>query len=383
MGTTDKDPVVVVVELSGGNDYLNTVIPYTDPNYYDNRKALRVEEDEVLKLDSELGLNPNMGPMKDLYEAGDLAIIHGVGYENASRSHFRSMDIWHTCEPVSVADDGWIGRAEREIDPKGENPVGIVSVGYGLPRALVADGVPVASVSDLASFGLYTHSQHQEQRDSTLDLFREMYSPAIGNGPVGEVMSYLGQTGRDALKSADILKEAIPQYKSSVEYGSDNLGQSLRTVANIHSADLGARFFYTTHGGFDTHASQMPMHSNLWTQVSRAVADFWNDMEEQSASDNIVMLLFSEFGRRVKENGQGTDHGSGGGALLIGDRVNGGLYGDYPSLAPSDQLSGDMHFNNDFRSLYSSILDDWFNIQPDPIVNGHFEKIEGLLKSTS
>ncbi|MDP6063441.1 MAG: hypothetical protein QGI49_01425, partial [SAR202 cluster bacterium] len=120
MGTTDKDPVVVVVELGGGNDYLNTVIPYTDPNYYDNRKALRVEEDEVLKLDSELGLNPNMGPMKDLYEAGDLAIIHGVGYENASRSHFRSMDIWHTCEPVSVADDGWIGRAEREIDPKGE-----------------------------------------------------------------------------------------------------------------------------------------------------------------------------------------------------------------------------------------------------------------------
>jgi len=159
MGTAEKDPVVVVVELGGGNDYLNTVIPYTDPNYYDNRKALRVEENEVLKLDSELGLNPNMGPMKDLYEAGDLAIIHGVGYENTSRSHFRSMDIWHTCEPVSVADDGWIGRAEREIDPKGENPVGIVSVGYGLPRALVADGVPVASVSDLASFACtQTHS---------------------------------------------------------------------------------------------------------------------------------------------------------------------------------------------------------------------------------
>jgi uncharacterized protein (DUF1501 family) len=374
MGTAEKDPVVVVVELGGGNDYLNTVIPYTDPNYYDNRKALRVEENEVLKLDSELGLNPNMGPMKDLYEAGDLAIIHGVGYENASRSHFRSMDIWHTCEPVSVADDGWIGRAEREIDPKGENPVGIVSVGYGLPRALVADGVPVASVSDLASFGLYTDSQHMEQRDSTLDLFREMYSPAIGSGPVGEVMSYLGQTGRDALKSADILKKAIPQYKSSVEYGSDNLGQSLRTVANIHSADLGARFFYTTHGGFDTHASQMPMHSNLWTQVSRAVADFWNDMEEQGASDNIVMLLFSEFGRRVKENGQGTDHGSGGVAFAVGPRVKGGMYSEYPETRAEALADGDLSPNQDFRGVYSTLLEDWMGLDSGPLVNGRFEK---------
>jgi len=380
MGTTDKDSVVVVVELGGGNDYLNTVIPYTDPNYYDNRKVLRVEEDEVLKLDSKLGLNPNMGPMKDLYESGDLAIIHGVGYENASRSHFRSMDIWHTCDPVSVADDGWIGRAEREIDPKGENPVGIVSVGYGLPRALVADGVPVASVSDLASFGLYTDAQHMDQRDSTLDLFREIYSPAIGSGPVGEVMSYLGQTGRDALKSADILKEAIPQYKSSVEYGADNLGQSLRTVANIHSADLGARFFYTTHGGFDTHASQMPMHSNLWTQVSRAVADFWNDMEEQGASDNIVMLLFSEFGRRVKENGQGTDHGSGGVAFAVGPRVKGGMYSEYPETRAEALADGDLAPAQDFRGVYSTLLEDWMGLDSGPLVNGRFEKPGFIIK---
>lgn len=374
MGTTDKDPVVVVVELAGGNDYLNTVIPYTDPNYYDNRKTLRVEEDEVLKLDGELGLNPNMGPMKDLYEAGDLAIIHGVGYENASRSHFRSMDIWHTCEPVAVADDGWIGRAEREIDPKGENTVGIVSVGYGLPRALVAEGVPVASVSDLATFGLYTDAQHMEQRDSTLELFREMYSPAIGSGPVAEVMSYLGQTGRDALKSADILKEAIPRYSSSVEYGADNLGQSLRTVANIHTADLGARFFYTTHGGFDTHASQMPMHSNLWTQVSRAVADFWNDMEEQGTSDNIVMLMFSEFGRRVKENGQGTDHGSGGVAFAVGPSVKGGMYSEYPETRAEALADGDLAPNQDFRGVYATLLEDWMGLDAGPLVNGRFEK---------
>ena len=381
MVTSQKDPVVVVVELNGGNDYLNTVIPYTDPNYYDNRKILRVEEDEVLKLDGELGFNPNMGPMKDLYEAGDLAIIHGVGYENASRSHFRSMDIWHTCEPVDVADDGWIGRAGREIDPKGENSVGIVSVGYGLPRALVAEGVPVASVADLATFGLYTDSQHLEQRDSILELFREMYSPAIGSGPVGEVMSYLGQTGRDALKSADILKEAIPQYKSNVEYAADNLSQSLRTVATVHTGDLGVRFFYATHGGFDTHASQMPMHSNLWTQVSRAVADFWDDLADQGASDNIVMLLFSEFGRRVKENGQGTDHGSGGVAFAVGPRVKGGMYSEYPDRRDEALIDGDLAPIMDFRGVYSTLLEDWMGLDAGPLVNGRFEKPGFIAKS--
>ena len=370
----EKDSVVVVVELNGGNDYLNTVIPYTDPNYYDNRKVLGIGEEEVLKLDDELGLNPHMGPMKDLYEAGNLAIIHGVGYENPSRSHFRSMDIWHTCEPLELADEGWIGRSEREIDPAGENPVGIVSVGYGLPRALVAPGVPVASVTDLETFGLYTDAQHLDQRDSMLELFQEMYSPTIGSGVTGEVMSYLGQTGRDALKSADILKDAVPQYRSSVEYGSDNLGQSLRTIATIHSADLGVRFFYATHGGFDTHASQISMHSNLWTQVSRGVADFWDDLAEQGASDNVVMLLFSEFGRRVKENGHGTDHGSGGVAFAVGPNVKGGMYSEYPSRSPEALIDGDLAPTLDFRGVYSELLEDWMGLDAAPIVNGTFEK---------
>ena len=371
---TRKDPVVVVVELNGGNDYLNTVIPYTDPNYYDNRKVLGIGEEEVLKLDDELGLNPHMGPMKDLYESGNLAIIHGVGYENPSRSHFRSMDIWHTCEPLELAEEGWIGRSEREIDPAGENPVGIVSVGYGLPRALVAPGVPVASVTDLETFGLYTDAQHVEQRDSMLELFQEMYSPAIGSGVTGDVMSYLGQTGRDALKSADILKDAVPSYRSNVEYGSDNLGQSLRTIATVHAADLGVRFFYATHGGFDTHASQISMHSNLWTQVSRGVADFWDDLAEQGASDNVVMLLFSEFGRRVKENGHGTDHGSGGVAFAVGPNVKGGMYSEYPSRSPEALVDGDLAPVLDFRGVYSELLEDWMGLDAAPIVNGAFEK---------
>ena len=138
MAVENKDPVVVVVELNGGNDYLNTVVPYTDPNYHDNRVKLRLGEDEVHKIDDRLGFHPAMGPLKDVYDRGDMAIVHGVGYENPSRSHFRSMDIWHTCEPVKVGDEGWIGRASRQIDPEGENPIGTVNIGHGLPRALVA-----------------------------------------------------------------------------------------------------------------------------------------------------------------------------------------------------------------------------------------------------
>ena len=374
MSTGQKDPVVVVVELDGGNDYFNTVIPYADPNYYDNRSVLRVDEDDVLKLDDGVGLNPNMGPIRDLYQAGDVAIVHGVGYENPSRSHFRSMDIWHTCEPVGVANDGWIGRAQREIDPKGENTVGIVSIGYGLPRALVAKDVPVASVADLSTYGLYTDAQHRVQRDSMLELFAEMYGPAIGTGAVSEVMSYLGQTGQDALKSADILKESIPGYSSSVEYGGDSIAKSLRAVSMIHSADLGARFFYASYGGFDSHASQNVMHPKLLTDLSRAVSDFWADLKEQDAADNVVMLLFSEFGRRVKENGGGTDHGSGGVAFAIGPSVKGGMYSEYPDTRAEALIEGDLAPTMDFRGFYSTVIEDWMGLDPVPVVNGSFEK---------
>ena len=378
---SEKDPVLVLVELGGGNDYVNTVVPYADPHYYDSRDVLRIDEDAVLKLDDEVGLNPNMGPLKEVYEAGDMAVVHGVGYENPSRSHFRSMDIWQTCEPEKVGTEGWIGRAARDIDPRGENPVGVVSIGYGLPRALVVPGVPVASVSDLSSYGLYTGFDEQKQRGRMLERFAEMYGPAIGTGPTSDILDYLGQTGRDALRGADILKSAPESYTSSVEYGGDTIAQSLRAVATIHTADVGSRFFYTSLNGFDTHCSQNFMHNRLWTDVSRAVADFWDDLREHQAADNVLMLLFSEFGRRVKENGDGTDHGSGGVAFVIGPKVKGGMYSEYPSMKAEDLVDGDLEPNMDFRGLYSTILGDWLGLDPVPIVNGQFEQPEFIARN--
>ena len=374
MTTKDKAPVLVVLQLTGGNDYMNTVVPYSDPHYYDSRKILHIPEDEVLKLDDQVGLNPVMGPVKEIYDQGNMAIIHGVGFDNYSRSHFRQMDIWHTAEPDKVGSEGWLGRAVRQIDPEGENPVTAVNIGHGLPRAMVAPGVSVASVADLSSYGMLTGIEQEDKRTKMLERFANMYSPAIGSGATQELMSYLGQTGQDALKGADMLKAATLGYSSDVEYAAGGVGASLRDVAMIHMADLGTRIFYTEQGGYDTHASQAPNHTKLWTEASKAIADFWDDLREHDADENVVMFIFSEFGRRVRENGTGTDHGAAGVSFAIGPGVKGGIYGEYPEVRPEALKEGDLVQNQDFRGVYTTVLEDLLKLDPIPVVNGQFEK---------
>ena len=380
-GSKTKQPVLVVLQLSGGNDFMNTVVPYGDPFYYDFRKTVGVSEEDALYLDSRLGFHPAMGEIKSLYDAGDVAVIQGIGYPEPDRSHFRSMDIWHTAEPHDFSGEGWLGRVIRELDPGKKNVVTGVSFGAGLPRAMYLTGTPAISVSELESYGLLTSLSGEKQRRA-LNAFTRMYVPEeFEEGAM--VMQHIGQIGTDALAGVDMLKTAPVQYSSNVEYGSDALSQSLRGIAQIHTSGLGTRVFYAQHGGYDVHGRQVQTQEKLWGEVSKAVDSFFADLREHNASEEVVMMVFSEFGRRVRDNGNGTDHGSGGGAFLIGDRVKGGLYGEYPSLDPSEQVSGDLRFNNDFRSMYSTVLDDWLNIQPDPIVNGHFEKFNGILNPLS
>ena len=363
---------LVVVELAGGNDALNTVIPYDDGLYYDNRTAVRIDPGQVVRLDGQLGLNPSMRPIKSLWDDGKMAVINGIGYPNPNRSHFRSMDIWHTAEPDRIATEGWLGRAIRTLDPNGDNVLTGVNFGRGLPRALHCRGVPVASVGNLETYGLFPQVGEQIYRKQMLDAFARMYGGAQG-GDV--VMEFLGQTGSDALKGADDLKTAPAKYSSSVEYAANPLAQNLKAIAQVMFADLGTRIFYTQYGSFDTHASELDAHSRLWQDVSTGVADFMDDAAEHGRGDDFVMLLYSEFGRRIRDNGSGTDHGSGGVAFLIGDSVAGGMHGEYPSLAEADQLNGDLRFNNDFRSTYSTILDQWLGLEPTAIVNGQFEQM--------
>ena len=373
--TTTKDPLLVVVQLTGGNDYMNTVIPYGDPLYQDNRPTVGIPVGQVLPIDDHLGFNPAMQPIKDLYDQDKVAVINGIGYPNPNRSHFRAMDIWHTCEPDKIANEGWLGRVIRDLDPNAENVLTGVNFGRGLPRAMALSGVPVASVAVLENYGVLTGIADPQQRTGALELFARMYAPVSGTGPV---MDYLGRTGLDALKGADVLKTAPSLYQSTVEYADSPIGQNLQGIAKVLLAGLGTRIFYTQQAGYDTHASQTTVQPKLLGELAQGIRDFCADLREHEASDNVLIFVFTEFGRRVKDNGSGTDHGSGGMAMAIGDPVKGGLHGEFPSMKQEDLLEGDLRFNVDFRGVYSTMVERWLGLDPVSVVGGNFEQLDFL-----
>ena len=366
-----NDPCIVVLQLTGGNDYINTMIPYNNPLYRDNRPAVGIADDKIIHLDKDYGIPDYMAPMKKFWDDKKLAVLHGVGFKDSPRSHFRAMDIWHTCEPEKVGTEGWLGRVAREFDPNKENVVQVVSMGPSLPRSLVAPGVPVACVAGpLERYGFLPQVQGNE-RAHVLDRFAKMYSPAIGSGPV---MDYLSETAIDSLKGEDIIKVVPGQYSSTVQYPNSPIARKLKGIAQVHIGEIGSRIFYCDHSTFDTHAGQNPGHGNLWKAVTEGVEAFFADLREHNKSDNVIMLMFSEFGRRVHDNGSGTDHGAGGVAFVLGDKVKGGHYGEMPSMKAEHLVQGDLNPNMDFRSVYSTILDKWLGLNPAPIVNGTFEK---------
>ena len=378
MVSTKKDPVLAVFSLSGGNDFMNTVIPFTNPLYRDYRPTLAVPEDQVIPINDDLAFHPAMAPLKKYWDEGKMAIILGIGYPHPSLSHFRSMDIWATCEPDELGLVGWLGSVIQELDPKAENVLTGVNFGRGLPRSLAKDGVPVASVGDLSNYGLLTDIEEEDQRAEALDVFGRMYAPAIGRGAVND---YIRRTGIEALKGADILSTAPGMYSSTVEYGSSAIGGYLKDMVQVHNADFGTRVLFTTapYNIFDTHANQAVGHSNLLQDISSNIDCFFADLRENQISDNVLLFFYSEFGRRAMDNGSGTDHGSGGVAFVIGEHVKGGLYGEYPSLELGKlEEGGNLLHNVDFRSAYSTILDRWMGLDAKSIVGGRFEMLDFL-----
>ena len=373
MAGNQKDPVLVVVQLSGGNDFMNTVVPYTAGIYYDSRPVIGLKEDEVLPIHDTLAWNPNCAPLQSMYEAGEIAVVQGIGYPNSNRSHFRAMDIWHTCEPIEIGTEGWAGRVIRELDQGGHNVLTGVSVGKGLPRAMAVPGVPVTSFDNLDTYGLLTGIDDAQRRTTALEVFKGMYGHEVG---AGMVMDYLSQTGLNVISGTAELKKAKTGYSSTVEYGDSAIAGSLRDVARVHLAGLGTRVFYTAHGGYDNHANEVPDHPKLLTDLSSAISSFFADLRAHNASSEVTMLVFTEFGRRIRDNASGTDHGSGGGAFIIGDHVKGGLYAQYPSLDPKRWVHGeDMEHTIDFRGIYGTVLEQWMGLDPTEIVGGNFEQI--------
>ena len=373
METKPAEKTLVVVQLTGANDFMNTIVPYTNEHYYDARKKIFISQEQVLPINDDLAINSNAAPFKRLFDEGRMAVVQGIGHPNSNRSHFRAMDIWHTAEPDRIGTEGWLGQAVRVLDPNSENVLVGVNIGYGLPRAMAVPGVPVTSIGDIEGYGVMNRMEQEQLRDKSLEAFRSIYSQAIGTGPVNE---YIGKTGIDILKGADLLSDVMDRYESTVEYSNNVIAKNLRDIARIHLAGLGARIFYTSHGGYDNHSNQMVGHPRLMNELSGAIADFLDDLQEHDAGDGVTVLVFTEFGRRMRDNGSGTDHGSGGGAFLFGNSVNGGLYSEYPSLAPVDwELGEDMKHTIDFRGIYGTVLEQWLGIVARPIVKGDFEQI--------
>jgi uncharacterized protein (DUF1501 family) len=243
---------------------------------------------------------------------------------------------------------------------------------------LAKAGVPVASVGDLETYGLLTDIEGQDQRSQALDVFARMYGPTVGTG---YALTYIRRTGIDALKGADILATAPGKYTSNVTYSKSTVGGYMKNIAQTHLANFGTKILYTTspYNGFDTHANQAALHNNLWTDVSNNVRTFFDDLREHNASDNVLLFMFSEFGRRISDNGSGTDHGAAGVAFAVGEHVKGGIYGTYPSLQPSEQEEGgNLKHNMDFRCVYTTILDGWLGLNAAPIIGGRFDPVKFL-----
>ena len=372
---SNKDPVLAAVWLSGGNDALNTVIPFTDPHYRDRRPNVGIPEDQIVPFTDELGFHPSFAPMKKYWDEGKMAIILGTGYPHGTMSHFRSADIWQTCEPVELVMDGWLGRTIKALDPNAENVLTGVNFGRGLPRAMAKEGVPVASVGDLSKYGLLTKFERDQERTEALDLFGRMYAPRIGRGQVDD---FIRRLGIEALKGADILATAPSKYQSEVEYMYGNVGEYLRDMVQVHNANFGTQIMFTQspYNQWDQHANQFMAHSGLLDNMAKNADAFFSDLRQLNISDNVVMLLHSEFGRRARDNGSGTDHGAGGMSFVIGEQVKGGLYGEFPSLKLEGLDSdGNLDWNVDFRSIYTTILERWLGVDAKPIVGGAYEQL--------
>ena len=371
-GTASGRPkTLVVIQLTGGNDGINTVIPYADAAYRANRPTLGIPDSQVLHLSDSIGLNPAMTGMKGLFDKGQLAIVQGVGYPNPNRSHFRSMEIWQTAAPDREGTEGWVGRYLDSIRAGRTSPLTGINIGNEMSEALVSAHAAVPSIQGLANFGVvFPHNAESDPRTAAL----RQIQLSDTNTPYGRLFA---DTARETYDSADKIRMGIQKYHSTVKYPTGGFGDGLQEVAQLVAADLGTRVFYVSFGGgsFDTHSAQGRRHPLLLTQLSDGLAAFQSDLDQMGKSDDVVTLCFSEFGRRVHENaGGGTDHGTASEMFIVGKPIKGGLYGEYPSLTNLD--SGDLKFTTDFRSVYATVLDRWLGVNSQEVLGSQFEDLK-------
>jgi len=356
---------LVILELMGGNDGLNTVIPYADSKYPQVRSRIGIPAGTVLPLDSRLGLNPQMTGLKSLWDAKRVAVVEGVGYPNSNLSHFASRDIWHTADPTLEQHRGWLGRwADATIAGNG-NPLSCTAISQSLPRTLLADNVQVPSFLTLATYSYQTDGAATGDRTNQVNAFlRENGQDYEIATPVDSV----GQMGQDAITSSNVLQTVGTGYVAAGTYPSGSLGSALLLIAQIINANVGARILYATFGGFDNHAAEDKDHDGLLKTVSDGIKAFFDDLDSHGKSHDVLFMSWSEFGRRVQDNASnGTDHGTAAPHFVVGDAVNPGIYGNAPNLSSLDS-NGNLVFENDFRSYYGTILSDWLKADSSAIL---------------
>lgn len=386
------DRILVVIQLGGGNDGINTVVPFGDDNYYRLRKTLAIAADGTLKLNDSVGLHPSMAKLKSLFDDGRVAVVQGVGYPNPNRSHFRSTDIWETASDANVVEKhGWLGRYfDAQCPGCGEkHPELAVNIGRIPPDAFKSSqpiGIALDN-PDALEWKPATKDAMQAQEEKK--IFRELNNPNVAadvrrqNPPpdVGgyvDPLDYVQRTSMNAQLASERVKEAIRLYKGTVEYPQSGLARRLKLVAQMIAGKMPTRVYYASLGGFDTHANQKQSHANLLTEFSNAVEAFQRDLKEQGNDGRVVTMTFSEFGRRATENAsQGTDHGAAAPMFVIGTPVKGGIYSKYPALADLDK-GGDIKMTADFRSVYATILENWLGAKSQPILRKNFEKLAFL-----
>lgn len=374
------DRILVVVQLSGGNDGLNTVVPYADDAYRAARPKLAIRTEEVLVCNDHVGFHPALTGLRKLLESGQLAVIQGVGYDQPNRSHFESMDIWHTCRrKEQTREEGWLGRFLNIQASAGGADVPALHLGQEQqPFALISKNVRVPTLRDLDEFqlsGLGTAQDRRELRrllDECSQRVGGKLQPTINEDH--SLLDFLQSSTTSALAASQSVSEASRNYSEAEPYPQSELGHKLRTIAQLIDAELSTKVYYVQLDGFDTHARQALSHAALLRQWSDAVTAFVRDLEAHNHSQRVCVMTFSEFGRRVSENAsEGTDHGAAGPMFLCGDGLRGGLIGTPPSL--TDLIDGDLKFAIDFRGVYAEILESWFGVASQPILGQTFPPV--------
>ncbi len=368
-----KDTVLVVIEFTGGNDGLNMVVPFNDDDYEKARPTLAIPASRVKKIDDKIGLHPGMDGLAGLLQDNALCVMQGVGYPHSSESHFRSMDIWQTAAPDDFLTEGWLGKALKGM--RGAPAFHLQASNQKAPLALEGAPVRVPSITTLEDFQLQTGAANGADGRNQRDVIEGAVKPKEGAG----LLEFVQKTAADTYASSRRLHEIGKNYQPRATYPNTPLATRLKLAAQLIDADLGARIFYVSIDGFDTHAAQATTHANLMTQVSGAMTAFYKDVAARGHGDRILMMTFSEFGRRVKENGsKGTDHGTAAPMLLVGGKVRAGLAGTYPSL--SDLVMGNLKYTTDFRRVYATILDRWLGVSSKDVLGATYEPVE-LFKS--